>query len=156
MKLLSKGVSATMIVATASSFASTAHAIPLNAGSLALRAAAAPLVETVQWRGWGGWRGGWGGWRGGWGWGGLGAGIAAGAIIGGALAAGPYYSGYYTPYYGSPYYYSPAYYGYYAPTYYGDDSYYGGYGYWPYRAYGLSYPRIWYGLGHRRVSIRHY
>ena len=52
--------------------------------SLALRDAATPITETVQWRGGFGWRGGWGGWRGGWG--GLGIGLATGAIIGAALS----------------------------------------------------------------------
>jgi hypothetical protein len=148
MSPLSDRVSTMMLIATVSSVASSAHAIPLSAGSLALRDAATPAVETVQWRGWGGWRGGWGwgGWRGAWGWGGLGIGLTA-------LAAAPYYSGYYSPYYSS-YYYSPAYYGYYVPTYYGAYGYYGDYAYSPYYGYGWSHPRIWYNLGHRRVSIR--
>src|SRR5262252_6921764 len=98
MNRLSSKLCAMTVVATVTSFASSAPAIPLGAGSLALKDAAGPAVETVQWRGWGGWRGGggggggggrggWGGWRGGWGWGGVGAGLAAGAIIGGGLAA---------------------------------------------------------------------
>jgi len=162
MNLLSNRVSAMVIVATVFSVANSAHAIPLSAGSSALRDAATPTVEKVQWRGWGGWRGGWGGWRGGWagwrggwggwgwGWGGLGIGV-----IGSAFAAAPYYSNYYSSYYDSAY-YPPSYYGYYAPTYYGGYSYEGGYGYAPYYGYGWSYPRIWYGIGHRRTSIRHH
>ena len=141
MNLLSDRVSAMIIAATISSVASSAHAIPLSAGSLALRGAASPAVETVQWRGWGGW--GWG-----WGWGGP-----------GAFAAAPYYSGYsgyYDPYYYSSYYYPSTYYGYYAPTYYGGYGYYSDYGYSPYYGYGSSYPGIWLGLGHRRNSTRHH
>jgi len=140
MELLSDRVRAMIIVATISSVASSAHATPLSAGSLALRGAASPAVETVQWRGWG-----WG-----WGWGGF-----------GALAAAPYYSGYYDPYYYSSYYYPPTYYGYYAPSYgYYAPTYYGGYGYSdygysPYYGYGWSYPGVWLGLGHRSNSTRH-
>lgn len=66
-----------------------------------------PNVETVRWRG----RGGWGG-RG-WGYGGF----AGGAIIGGALLARPYYGP--SPYYGygyAPYYAPPP-----PPAYYGTE-----------------------------------
>lgn len=122
---MSKTVTALMasgVVAAGMVFASAASAAPV-VNPLTLKIAAAqgsaalPNVETVRWRGGGGWRGG--GWRGGsrgwrgggrgWGYGGL----AAGAIIGGALA-----SGYYGPYgYGYGSYYAPAP----PPDYYGDE-----------------------------------
>lgn len=88
--------------------ATSASAMPAN---LALKNAAPGAVETVRWRG-----------HGGWGWG-LG-GFAAGAIIGSAIASPYYYGGYYpygyygaypaydypppAPYYGGPSYGGPA------------------------------------------------
>jgi hypothetical protein len=130
--MMYRHVLATLLVAASvSSMAGRTHAAPLGA-SLTLRDAMPQNVETVQWRGRGGWGGGgWGGrgWGGrGWGggFGGVGLGLATGALIGGALAA-PYYGGY--SYYddGYDYGYSPAYYGgYYAPRYYGYEG-----GYWP-------------------------
>ena len=51
-------------------------------------------------------------WRRGWGWGGIGAGIAAGAIIGGALASPYYYGGGPYGYYGPGPYYAPGPYAY--------------------------------------------
>jgi len=76
-------------------FANNASAMP--ADGLALKNATPTNIETVRWRG----RGGWG--RGA----GIGAGIIGGAIIGGMLAA-PYYAA--DPYYGydGPY-YAPGY-----------------------------------------------
>ena len=84
--------------------ANVATAAP-SASSLSFAAAGASHVETVQFRGRGGY------YRGGRGIGlGIGAGILGGAILGGALAA-PYY---YRPYYG-PSYYAPPPPAYYAP-----------------------------------------
>jgi len=116
---MSKKFSGPSIVAAAAiaaagfmSFAGTASAAPM-AHPLALKNAAAADVQTVQWRGRGGWGGGYNrGWRGP---GPLIGGLAAGAIIGGALAR-PYGYGY------APGYYAP---GYYAPPpgYYGGEVY---------------------------------
>ena len=65
------------------SFATVASALPVF-DALAIRNAAPPTVEKVQWR--------WG-----WGWGApVAAGVVAGAVVGSALAA-PYYG--YGPYY---------------------------------------------------------
>jgi hypothetical protein len=106
------------------SLSGSAGAVPLAASS-SLRSAAAPMVETVQWRRWG--------------WGGVGLGLAAGAIIGGAIAASsPYYGGYgyYPAYYGYGYGYGYPAYGYPA---YG----YAAYGYAP-ANYGYAYaPRVY-------------
>jgi hypothetical protein len=92
---------------TFASFANVASATPI-ADALAIKNAAPPVVETVQWRGrgggWGRRGGGWGG--GGFGWG-IGAGVLGAAIIGGALAA-PYY-GYGYDEYGPGAYYGPGY-----------------------------------------------
>jgi len=83
------------------SFVTVASALPVF-DAMAIRNAAPPIVEEVQWR--------WG-----WGWGApVAAGVVAGAVVGSALAApyygyGPYYPG---PYYGPP----PAYYGYPPPA----------------------------------------
>jgi len=78
--------------------------------------------------------------RGCWGWGGVGAGLAAGAIIGTAIAANSYYGGYD---YGYPSYS----YGYGYPSYgygYGYPSYgYSGYGY-----SGYGYASAYYGGGY--------
>jgi len=109
--------------------------------SLALRDAATPIVETVQWRGGFGWRGGLG-WRGGFG--GLGLGLATGALIGAAITS-PYVGyGYGYPSYGYPYSYAPTYY---APAYYGG-------GYLPRYTYWGGYaPRYQYGFGVGRAVI---
>src|ERR1700688_3403526 len=104
---LRKLVLAASLGAGIASFASVASALPVL-DALAIRNAAPPTVEEVQWRG---------GWGWGWGWGApVAAGVGAGALVGGALAApyygyGPYYPG---PYYPGPYYPgpAPAYYGY--------------------------------------------
>jgi hypothetical protein len=81
------------------SFVSVASALPVG-DALAIKTAAPPTLEEVQWRG-----------RWGWGWGApVAAGVVAGALVGGALAA-PYYG--YGPYYPGPYYPGPA------PAYYG-------------------------------------
>ena len=85
------------------SFATVASALPVF-DALAIRNAAPPTVEKVQWR--------WG-----WGWGApVAAGVVAGAVVGSALAA-PYY-GYGPYYYPGPYYPGPppAYYGYPPPA----------------------------------------
>jgi len=85
------------------SFATVASALPVF-DALAIRNAAPPTVEEVQWR--------WG-----WGWGApVAAGVVAGAVVGSALAA-PYY-GYGPYYYPGPYYPGPppAYYGYPPPA----------------------------------------
>jgi hypothetical protein len=119
---------ATVVVAgTLAAMGGRSDAAPLSS-SLSLRDAAPQNVETVQWRGRGGWGGrGWGGRGFGGGFGGIGLGLAAGAVVGGALAA-PYYGGY--GYYGDgyDYGYAPTYYGGYAPSYYGYEG-----GYYPYR-----------------------
>jgi hypothetical protein len=106
-----------LVAASIPGFSRVAAAAPLSQ-PLALQnsaAAAAPPVETVQFRRWGGW----GGWRGGRGW--WGPGLAAGAIIGGAIAASrPWGYGYYDPGYA----YAPGY-SYYDPGYaYSDRGYY--------------------------------
>jgi hypothetical protein len=82
---------AAALVAASATVAGSAVAAPISAPSGLHNAAAAP-VESVQWRGRGGYRGGY--YRGGRGVGPLVGGLAAGAIIGGALAAQPYYGGY--------------------------------------------------------------
>ena len=85
------------------SFATVASALPVF-DALAIRNAAPPTVEKIQWR--------WG-----WGWGApVAAGVVAGAVVGSALAA-PYY-GYGPYYYPGPYYPGPppAYYGYPPPA----------------------------------------
>ena len=85
------------------SFATGASALPVF-DALAIRNAAPPTVEEVQWR--------WG-----WGWGApVAAGVVAGSVVGSALAA-PYY-GYGPYYYPGPYYPGPppAYYGYPPPA----------------------------------------
>lgn len=115
-----------------------ASAAPLSS-PMGLQTAAAPSVETVQYRRWGpgwGWRGGGWGWRGG----GFVPGVIAGGIIGGAIAsaAQPYGYGGYGGYGG----YDPGY-GYaYAPGY----SYGSGYGYAP--AYDSGYAAAPYGGGY--------
>src|SRR5262245_25337176 len=134
MYVLKGSLAAALIAGGVSSFAGSANAVPLSA-SLALRDAATPMVETVQWRRWGG------------GWGRVGFGFAAGALVGAALTA-PYYGGYYGGYgggyggYGGCYGCYPAYsYGYsypaysyaYAPSYYS-------YGYAPAYSYSYGYP----------------
>jgi hypothetical protein len=99
MNRSSKIFAIVLFTATASWLVGPAAAAPLSS-PLALQNAAAPSVETVQYRrGWGG------GYRGG-GFGGAGLGLAAGAIIGGAiLGAGQPYG-----YYGNPgYAYAPGY-----------------------------------------------
>src|SRR5262245_4694248 len=113
MNMFNRTLTAALTAGAVSSFAGSANAVPLSA-SLALRDAATPMVETVQWRRWGGRRGI-----------GFGFGLAAGAIIGAAISAPYYRYGYYG--YGYPAYgYYPAYsYGY--PAYYG---YYGAPGYY--------------------------
>ena len=74
------------------SFATGASALPVF-DALAIRNAAPPTVEEVQWR--------WG-----WGWGApVAAGVVAGSVVGSALAA-PYY-GYGPYYYPGPYYPGP-------------------------------------------------
>src|SRR5262245_49871836 len=91
----------------------TAAAAPLGQmmmhnGVAAQTDIAAP-VQQVQFRRWGGWRGGWGGWRGRGGWWGPGA-VAAGVLGGLALTAPWYGSGYYNNYGpGYGYYNNPGY-----------------------------------------------
>jgi hypothetical protein len=97
---LRKLVFAASLGAGIASFVSVASALPV-VDALAIKNAAPPTLEEVQWRG-----------RWGWGWGApVAAGVVAGALVGGALAA-PYYG--YGPYYPGPYYPgpAPAYYGY--------------------------------------------
>ena len=116
MNLPSKTLAVALLAATSSGFVGTAGAAPIGP-SLSLQDAAGSSVQTVQWRGHGGWGGG--GWGGGWrghGWGGPAAGFAAGAILGGAVAAS-------RPWYGYDYDYAPGYYGY------GYDPGYSNYGY---------------------------
>jgi hypothetical protein len=99
---LRKLVFAASLGAGIASFVSVASALP-PVDALAIKDAAPPILEEVQWRG----RWGWG-----WAWGApVAAGVVAGALVGGALAA-PYYG--YGPYYPGPYYPgpAPAYYGY--------------------------------------------
>lgn len=111
MNMFNRTLTAALIAGAVSSFTGSANAVPLGA-SLALRDAATPMVETVQWRRWGGRRG-------------FGFGLAAGALVGAAIA-GPYRYGYYGYGYPAAYGYYPAYsYGY--PAYYG---YYGAPGYY--------------------------
>ncbi len=87
--------SAAMFAMSIVPFTNNASAMP--ADGLALKNATPTNIETVRWRG-----------RGGWGGAGIGAGIIGGAIIGGMLAA-PYYAA--DPYYGydGPYYDAPGY-----------------------------------------------
>jgi len=105
LNLLRKLVLAASLGAGIASFVSVASALPVL-DALAIKNAAPPTLEEIQWRG----RWGWG-----WGWGApVAAGVVAGAVVGSALAApyygyGPYYPG---PYYGPP----PAYYGYPPPA----------------------------------------
>src|SRR5215470_12361622 len=95
MRISSKLLAA-VLVAGASSFGVAADAAPIMAPS-SLQNAAAPPVESVQWRRWR--------WA---------PGLAAGAVIGGAIAASrPWYG--YNGYY-DDYAYSPSY-GYYSPGY---------------------------------------
>ena len=99
---LRKLVFAASLGAGIASFVSVASALP-PVDALAIKDAAPPILEEVQWRGRWGWS---------WGWGApVAAGVVAGALVGGALAA-PYYG--YGPYYPGPYYPgpAPAYYGY--------------------------------------------
>jgi BA14K-like protein len=101
MILPSKTLAVALLAATSSGFVGTAGAAPIGP-SLSLQDAAGSSVQTVQWRGHGGWGGGWRGH----GWGGPAAGFAAGAILGGAVAAS-------RPWYGYDYDYAPGYsYGY--------------------------------------------
>src|SRR5437899_349726 len=94
MRISSKLLAAAL-AAGASSFTVAADAAPIMAPS-SLQNAAAPPVESVQWRRWG--------WA---------PGLAAGAIIGGAIAASrPWYG--YNSY--DDYAYSPGY-SYYSPGY---------------------------------------
>ncbi len=151
MNPFAKAANLTLAATIAVTFVSSAGATPLGAGSLPMKDAVAPTFETVQWLGWGGWRGGWGGWRGGWGGWGWGGGLGfapavTGLFIGSALASAPYYGGYYSPYYDSGYYYPPANYGYYAPAYYGS------YGYGPYGLYDYAPSRH----DGRRSPVRHH
>ena len=118
-KTITKLATAALIAVAVPLYAGVASAASVS-GALAIKNAATSNIEYVRY----GWRGGGYGWRGGyggWGWGGLGAGLAAGAIIGGVLAAPYYYGG--GPYYaygGGPY-YAPAP-GYYAQPYGGDNA----------------------------------
>jgi hypothetical protein len=100
MKTPTKLIAAGVIALGVPLCAGSASAAPLS-GALALSQAnaAAPSVQTVQWRR--GWHGGH--WRGGR-WIGPAAGLAAGVAIGSALAA-PYYYG--SDYYAPDYYYEP-------------------------------------------------
>lgn len=105
MRVLSKFLLAA--AAAGASMVLPASAAPIAAPSglqQAVAATADAQVQTVQWRGRGGWRGG--GW-GGRGWGGrgwIGPAIVGSAIIGGAIAASrPWGYGYYG--YGPGYYY---------------------------------------------------
>jgi hypothetical protein len=101
--LTSAAIAAVVIAGAALSSAGSAAAMPM-AKSLSLANATAN-VETVQWRGRGGWRGG--GWRGP---GPFIGGLAAGALLGGALAYPGYYGyGYAPAYYPPPGYYPPGY-----------------------------------------------
>jgi len=91
MTNLTKGIAvAAIALALPLTMGSSANAAPLMAGSALSTAntVSSPDVTQVRWRGH---RGGWGHRHGGWG--GVGAGLAAGALIGGAIAAsqGPYY-----------------------------------------------------------------
>jgi hypothetical protein len=82
---------AAALLAASATVAGSAVAAPMSAARGLENAATAP-VESVQWRGRGGYRGGY--YRGGRGVGPLIGGLAAGAIIGGALASPYYYGGY--------------------------------------------------------------
>jgi BA14K-like protein len=133
MSRLSKTVALGLMASAATWLAVPASAAPLSS-PMGLQNAAAPSVETVQYRRWGpgwGWRGGGWGWRGG-----VAPGLIAGGIIGGALASAalPYgYYGYggYSGYGG----YDPGYASAYAPGYdYGNGA---GYAYAP--TYGQGY-----------------
>jgi hypothetical protein len=137
LSLTKKLIVPVVVVATMTTFASSASAMPF-ADALAIKNAVPAQVETVQWRR-------------GWGWRGAGLGFVAGAVIGSALAA-PYYGGYGyggcgyygcggRGYYAQSYYAAPTYY---APTYYAAPAYYGGYyggGYYG----GWGGRRGWYG-----------
>jgi len=102
MKVRSKVLVFVTFAVGAVAFGAPADAMPIQA-PLLLQDAAAPTVETVQWRR--GWRG-----RSSRGWG---PGLAAGAIIGGAIIASqPWRYGYYDDYAysrGYAYEYSPDY-----------------------------------------------
>ena len=110
MTNLTKGIAvAAMALSLPLMAGSSATAAPLMAGSALSTASAATVssdLTQVRWRGHG-YRGGGRYYRrgGGWGWGGVGAGLAAGALIGGAIAASQ------APVYAAP-----------APVYGGDDA----------------------------------
>jgi len=115
MRISSKLLAA-VLVAGASSFGVAADAAPIMAPS-SLQNAAAPPVESVQWRRWR--------WA---------PGLAAGAVIGGAIAASrPWYG--YNGYY-DDYAYSPSY-GYYSPGY--SYGYSPGYSYYSSPGYSYGY-----------------
>ena len=95
------GVAAALAALTAMGAASSAQAAVVPTSVAKVKSAVAPNTSTVQYRRWGGWRGGYGwrgyGWRGypyrygwGWGWPYYGAAFATGAYVG-AAAASPYY-----------------------------------------------------------------
>src|SRR5271169_5455264 len=93
LNLLRKLVLAASLGAGIASFASVASALPVL-DALAIKSAAPPTIEEVQWRG-------------GWGWGGpVALGVVGGALVGPYYGYGPYYPG---PYYPGP---PPGYYGY--------------------------------------------
>jgi hypothetical protein len=93
MQMSSKLLTVAALAAGAASLAAPAGAAPITASS-SLRAAAAPLVESVQWR----WRRGW--WA---------PGVAAGVVAGAAIASQSW-DGYYNDYaYAPGYSYSPGY-----------------------------------------------
>jgi hypothetical protein len=97
MMNLTKGIAvAAIALALPLTMGSSANAAPLMAGSALSAGVVAPSsdVTQVRWRG----HGHRGYYRHGGGWGGVGAGLAAGALIGGAIAASQ-----------APYYYGPGY-----------------------------------------------